>query len=163
MACMGMDASASTATTATVTNNGAALTWNDFIIRNFADTGGVNGSVQASWAYLDTARTGMTVTFTNNHATAQDISGKLYVLTGVDIATPIGGTAEGSSTSNTVSTSSFTSQVVNSLGFVLANDYQTLGAPTVTGATTDTYHRAGDFSGMSAYVSTGLAGSSITF
>lgn len=166
IACAGLDntgADTVTRPTLSMSNNGAALTWTHFILRNKDDVGGIDGGVAAAWTYLSGARTGMTVTFTNTLG-SRNISGKLYVVTGADTSSPIGGSAEGSqSASNVITTTAYTTAGDSSLGFVVSNDWNALGAPASTGATVDTYHVAGAISGMAGYKVTGTAGSSATF
>jgi hypothetical protein len=144
----------------TMSNNGAALTWNSIGLRNNADTGGQSGVAQALWADLPAARTGMTVTYT--YGTNNDSSMKLYVVTGVDAVTAIGGNTEGSSTTATTATTAYTSQVASSLGFVVFNDFNANTFTASSDTTMDTGTIAGQITYGSGYKSLGAAGSSVT-
>jgi hypothetical protein len=143
----------------TVTNNGTALTWTTIANRNSGDSGGVNGNVQASYAVLPSARTGMTVTGT--YSVVNDSSVKVYVVTGADTASPIGAGAEGSNSATPITTTAYTSQAAG-LSFVAYNDYNATGAPTSSDTTLDANTVAGQISFASGYKTIGSVGASVT-
>jgi hypothetical protein len=144
----------------TISNNGAALTWNTIALRNNADTGGLSGVTQAFWADLPTARTGMTVTYT--YATNNDSSMKLYVVTGTDTATPTGGVTEGSSSTANTTTTAYTSTAANSLSFVVFNDFNAAAFTASSDSTMDTGTISGQITFGSGYKSVVASGSSVT-
>jgi len=132
-----------------ITNNGTPLTWNLIAERSKNDAGAQDGEASAFYALLPTGRTGMTVTAT---ITDQNLnfSMKVYVVTGHNTTTPIGAIGEGSSTTNNITPTIYTSTVANSLGFGVASDWNATGLPTSTDQE-DAFHIAGWVSGLSAY------------
>lgn len=155
--------------TGAITNNSTALTWTTVGERNVADSGGLSGYAGIFVAPLTAGRTGMTVTLTMtgvggfpNNINTPTI--KLYVVTGADLVTPVGGSAEGSSTTNNLTTTGFTTVGASSLGFVSGCDWNALGTPVSSDCTADGGGAAGvSISYVSGYKVLGGAGSSATF
>jgi hypothetical protein len=122
-----------------ITNNGAALTWTEIGLRNTLDASGNNGTAHMLYAVLDTGRTGMTVTAT--YSMVNDNSYKLYVITGADMADPIGGEAEFSNFITTMDTAyyaTYAAEEAQSLGFIVLVDYNAKGDFSSTDTTLDT-------------------------
>jgi hypothetical protein len=154
--------------TGAVTNNGTALTWTTVAERSKSDSGGLSGYAGIFVAALAGARTGMTVTFTGLAVTggATNVgspSMKVYVVTGGDIGTPVGGSAEGSSTTNNLTTTGLTTVRDSSLGFVAGSEWNVLGTPTSADTTFDGFTAPTWISGGSGYKALSTAGSSATF
>lgn len=148
--------------TISISNNGAATTWVPIGQRNDADAGGQPGCVAAFLTVLTAARTGMTVTVTAS--TSNEGSMRPYVLTSADIATPLGAVAEGSSTANTLTTTSLVSLRADSLGFISHVDSVTAtAAPTSADSTFSGYFVTGSHSGGAGYRNLGAQGSSNAF
>jgi len=133
----------------TMSNNGTALTWTQINVRTVADTGGLEGIATLFAVVLSSARTGMTVTATNT--ISNDLTLKLYCVTGADMTSPVGASTEGSGTANNLTTGTFNAASDGSLGFVAANDWDANGVLTSTDTVVDTYHVAGQASGASGY------------
>ena len=85
------------------------------------------------------------------------VSAKVYVITGQH-ATPIPTTGEGSSTTNNLTASIFTSAHANSLALVCGTDWNANGLPTSSDLTIDAFNHAGVLSGLSGYKTLGTAG-----
>jgi hypothetical protein len=145
----------------TMTNNGSALTWVEIGLRNSADPGGLSSAAQAFYAVLSAGRTGTTVTAT--YTQANDTSFKVYVVTGADAADPLGGVAEGSTTTQNFTTTAFTAESASSLGFIVLCDFDALGSATATSTTMDASTISGQISSASGYKTLGAAGSSSSF
>lgn len=146
------------ARTFTISNNGAALTWN--LIRQQGSGSGV-AYVGAWWAALDASRS---LTVTSTGSVSDDQSLKVYVLTGAATAVPVvGGTNGGTATTNTLTTAGFTVAADGSLGFVVADDFVANPGTTSPDTTFDAGDTAGEMVGGSGYKPLGAAGSSATF
>jgi hypothetical protein len=153
-----------------VANNGAALTWTQIAQEDFTAGGGSgNGGIaSAFYTTLLGARTGMTITASlggNGLTQKCSISTKVYVLTGANTVSPLGHSTQGSSVTNNLTTTSFTSTVDNSLGFVAANEWSGLGTPSSSDTTNDPFTittPAAD-SGISGYKTISTANSTVTF
>jgi hypothetical protein len=143
-----------------VSNNSTALTWVEVGLRNTGDAGGSNGTAHMFYAVLATGRTGMTVTGT--YSQANDTSFKLYVITGADTGTPIGGQAEGSNNATSTTTTAYTSQVAGSLGFVVCNDFNAVGPPTSSDTTLDAGDIPTQISYAAGYKAISSAAASVT-
>src|SRR2546423_489575 len=95
--------------TGAITNNGTALTWT-LVNERTHQEGGQLGYAAIFVAVLSSGRTGMTVTFTATPLTTTLLNSpsiKVYVVTGANTVTPVGGKAEGSSTTNNLTTTGF--------------------------------------------------------
>ncbi|MBI3331950.1 hypothetical protein HYZ99_03245 [Candidatus Peregrinibacteria bacterium] len=145
-----------------ITNNGTAIPWTLIRERSIVDPGAQEGEASAFYALLPTGRTGMTVTATMTDQ-AKRLSMKVYVVSGHNTVSPIGASGEGSSTTNNITPSLYTSTVSNSLGFGVAADWNASGFPSSTDEE-DAFHVAGLVSGLSASkaASTAGAGTSVT-
>ncbi len=108
---------------ATMSNNGAALTWTSRL------EDGNGSSIEIFTAPLTTGRTGMTVTVTGGGG---EIALKVYVVTGCDPATPVGATGGGTSTSNNVTVNGYSSTIAGSRGLAGAYDSSGRGTPSST-------------------------------
>ncbi len=159
---------AGTGVSGAITNNGAALTWTMVAERSRSDASSDNGYAGLFVAVLDASRVGMTLTLTltasdgiANNVGAPTI--KPYVLTGAATTNVIGGSAEGSSVDNNLTTTAFTIGAAESFGFVAATDWNALGVPTSTDSTLDTFTVGVAISGASGYKTLGAAGGTATF
>jgi hypothetical protein len=158
-----------------ITNNGAALTWTMIAQRDaFDDATGNGGHASAFYTTLSSARSGMTITVTNSVPDTGppdpfadcSLSAKAYVVTGADTSSPIGNKAEGSSASNNLTTTAYTTSVANTRGFAVGTDFNSHGGPTTDGtATADSFDVVGTTEGISMYKNSDTAtlGSSVTF
>ena len=176
VACVGANSRSSPATgvSGEITNNGAALDWQVVPSggaspgqRSVNDAGGDLGYAGIFVAVLDEARTGMTLTLTITGSTGSTNVGapsiKSYVLTGAATADVIGGSNEGSSTANNLTTGAFTTAAADSLGFSAASDWNALGNPTSSDSTVDAFTTPGGvLSGASGYKTLGAAAESAT-
>lgn len=106
-----------------ITNNGAALTWT---LRKQSS----GGLVSIYTAPLTAGRTGMTVTA--SWLTTFTRSFKVDVITGADLSSPIGATGNGTSSTNAVTVTGYTSTVAGSRGLCGAIDGNDLGTPSST-------------------------------
>lgn len=160
VATIASNGNAGSGTTFGITNNGVGLAWFLIALRNKSDSGGLDGGAAAYYAILDAPRTGMTVTGSTSYL---EPSLKVYVLSGVDTASVIGGTAEGSSSStSSFTTGNFTIARDGSLGFVSASQFAKQAGPTSSDLTTDV--RNGTSMGaMSGYKALGAAAGSANF
>lgn len=143
--------------TFTVTDSGG-LTWTLAKIQNSAGTGGKQGVAAIYYAVAPTsaARTVTAVISGGNYSTL-----KVYAITGGDLVTPIGGSAAGSSTSTSFSTTGYTIQTTGSIALTCVSN--TTGGATITssGSTTVTSTATGH-NGLSGYKTNGTAGGSST-
>lgn len=143
-----------------VTNSGTALTWNLVQMRNRGDSGGQAGVASMYWALLATSRA-LTVT---GSTSSLGISNKVLVLTGVDLLSPLGGNAEGSSTAtSSFSTTGFTIARDNSLGIVVASQWTSARGIPTSSDTTGEGGAPGGFCGYTGTKALGAAGGSATF
>jgi hypothetical protein len=164
------DRNAGAGATGAVTNSGTALTWTKVAERNILDSGGNSGYAGLFVAVQPTS-VAMTATFTltpgtGGSATVNTPTIKLYVVTGADTTTPVGGSAEGSSTTNNLTTTAFTTVGASSLGFVSSTAWidTGVGAPTSADCTYDAFDGVGgSIDALSGYKTLGTAGSSATF
>jgi hypothetical protein len=102
----------------------------------------------------------VTATITNQN---QQLSMKVYVVTGHDPSAPIGASGEGSSTTNNITPTIYTSTAAGSLGFAVASDWTGPGIP-VSIDEEDAFFISGFVSGLSAYkaAATTAAGTPVT-
>jgi hypothetical protein len=114
--------------THTVTNSGTALTWTSRAKRDIFDSGAATPAVEifTAPAAPSVART---VTLTSNNG-GDTIELKLLVLTGVDLAAPVGATGEGSSATANLNAAVYTSTGANSRAVGIAADQNQAGTPT---------------------------------
>lgn len=111
---------------------GNTLTWTLRARRDGADSGAQGGTAVIYTAPNPTAQTGVTVRATS--AQSADNGGlKVFVVTGADLDNaPVGATGEGSSTTDNVSPTVYTSTADNSRCIGMANDWTAAGNPTTT-------------------------------
>lgn len=142
--------------TDTISNTGGALTWTRRAFSIFYSTV-VNISTAPAVSSVARTVTAQTTTVGGNAAL------KLLVVTGVDLAAPIGATGSGHATTPNLTVNAYTSTVDGSRGFGLASD--DLAAATPTSSDTGFPFAVSDFSGVGAYkaANTTPAGSSVTF
>ncbi len=133
-----------------ITNNGAALTWT--LRKASADQ-----KVNIYTAPLTTGRTGMTVTAT--WATTFERALKVDVITGADLTTPIGATGTGTSSTNNVTVTGYSSTAAGSRGLCGANEDNNLGTPTSTDSAVTNQH----FIRVVKAANTATAATSVTF
>lgn len=141
----------------TVTVSGGSLTWT----QRATNSDGL-GAINELWtAPCAAGAAGITVT-TNGAWTAGQL--KVYVLNDVLLASPIGNTGTGTSTTNNVTVSGYTSSVANSRGFCGAIDTSAQGLPVSTDDELG-WTSAAVQSGMSItkFSNTGTSGTSVTF
>lgn len=149
---------------ATITNNGAALTWT--VIQQQTGTVSPNRNYTGLfYTVLSASRTGMTVTATAAGGSLLGTSVKVYVLTGTNTSSPIGGSTKGfHETTNNLTTTGFTVQAAQSLGIVTgAAGTVFTPAPTSSDTVEDAYTDPGGLGGLAGYKSLGAVGSSATF
>lgn len=157
VACLACNSSAGTGATFSMSNNGAALTWNSIFLRNDADSGGLDGAAAAFYALVPGGRSGLTCTVTSAN-TGVEPTIKAYVLTGVDTTDVLGGQAEGSSSSTSAFTSTnFTIARDGSLLFCSCSQFAKASGQTSSDLTADTRNGTG-MGAMSGYKSLGSAG-----
>jgi hypothetical protein len=137
LALVSADAAASTNITILVSDS-TGLTWTQAAIMDPGHSGG-NGHASVWYAVQPTTQA-MTVSAkrTSSGGSSNQISVKVYVITGFTLSSPIGVTGTGTSTTNNITPTIYTSATDNSLGFVSATEYNHLGLP----ASTDVYDAA---------------------
>lgn len=143
-----------------ISNSGTALTWTLWKYRDQYSSGGQVG-MAAIWTAPVAASSAMTVTATWSFANYGGL--KVFVVTGADTASPVGAIGEGSSATNNITPTVYTSTVANSRAFGIAADWSGLGSP----SSTDTgfpYHIASHASGIAVHkaANTTSAGSTVT-
>lgn len=153
---------ATSSVTLSVSNNGAALTWNQMEFIN--STAGKKGAVGIYWATLPGAhgRTGLTVTAAVGGG-AFGVVLKVYVVTGADTTSPQGNHGSGSNNLTSTTTTSFATTRAASLGFVVAEDNNggTMSSSDTTAVvSTDASNGRNAVSG---YKTLGASGASATF
>lgn len=150
--------------TCTISNNGAALSWVSGTLANYATVTRPGGTF-IFVAPCPTARTGLTVTATtsgNNVSPDTFTSIKTWVVTGADLADPIGGVNRGGSATNNLTTTGFATEGAASLGFFGGTDWNAAGAVTSADLTGDGFVNTDILVGFSGYKTLGAAGSSAT-
>ncbi|MEU8151795.1 hypothetical protein [Nonomuraea sp. NPDC048901] len=147
--------------THTVTNSGTALTWTSRAKRDILDSGGATPAVEifTAPAAPSVART---VTLTSNSG-GDTVELKLLVLTGVDLAAPVGATGEGSSATANLTAAVYTSTAANSRAVGIAADQNQAGTPTSSDVGF-AWNISGQSSGIAVYkaADTPTVGSSVT-
>ncbi|MBX4191597.1 MAG: hypothetical protein KW804_02230 [Candidatus Doudnabacteria bacterium] len=159
-----VSADAANATNITIlVSDSTGLSWIQSAVMDPGHSGG-NGHASVWYAVQPTAQT-MTVSAkrTTSGGSSNQISVKVYVITGFTLSSPIGVTATGTSTTNNVTPTIYTSATDNSLGFVSATEWNHLGLP----SSTDVYDAASyaniaSLGGRKASVTT-PAGTQVTF
>ena len=132
---------------ATISNDGAALTWTNIVNAGAADS----ASVACWYTHLSADRTNLTVTLTRGNADGDSPSLKIYLLSGHDTSTILGASTTNTSTTNNLTTASITPQT-SGTGFGVGADYNELGLPSSSDLTnTSTFDTSGDISGISGY------------
>lgn len=136
-------------------------TWQEEVRRNLTEAG-LEGHASIWRRTTAVTTTSMTVSVRRTNDSGgtgafDRVSAKVYVITGQHAA-PIPTTGEGSSTTNNLTASIFTSAHANSLALVAATDWNANGTPTSSDLTLDTFNHAGVLSGLSGYKSLGTAG-----
>lgn len=145
------------ATQSWVVSDTGSLTWTLINSRDVSE--GNSGGVTHYWAKTTSAasRT-VSVQATSSLGDTWDVVLDLRVWTGANLADPIGAIGEGSSTSNEITPSAFTSEAASSILIAAVQDWNALGVPSSSDLTASTYDRAGIYSGLSGYKLLGAAG-----
>ena len=134
---------------ATISNDGAALTWTNIVNAGGADT----GSVACWYTHLAADRTNLTVTVTRGSADGDSPSLKIYLLDGHDTADILGASTTAASTTENLTSASITPET-SGMGFGVGTDWTQSGLPTSSDLTNiSTFDTAGDISGISGYKS----------
>lgn len=146
--------------------SGGSLTYAEQTKRSQSETS-ANGGVAAIWtAVVGGSPASMTVSVrrTSANGGSNRLSVKVYIVTGQHASAPIGAVGEGSSTTQNLTASAYTSTANNSRGFAAGNDWAAKGAPTSTD-TADSAHYASQVSVVSLYkaADTATSGTSVTF
>lgn len=136
--------------TTTMSNSGTALTWTAINERDPGDAGALQGHASAWYAQLPVGRALTVTAATNDTSDPRHHSLKVYVVTGHSTTSPIGAMGEGSSATNDITPTIYTSTVDGSLGFGTADDWNALGLPASTDRA-DADHLPGLISFLSAY------------
>lgn len=136
-------------------------TWQEEVRRNLTEAG-LEGHASIWRRTTAVTATSMTVSVRRTNDSGgtgafDRVSAKVYVITGQH-ATPIPTTGEGSSTTNNLTASIFTSAHANSLGLVCGTDWNANGTPTSSDLTIDAFDHSGVLSGLSGYKTLGTAG-----
>lgn len=146
----------------TVTNSGTAFTWTLGPARNPSEDNG--GSCKIYTAKV-TVSQAMTVTYATGGSggTGHACKLKVEVVTGQDLTSPIGATGEGSSATNNITPTVYTSTVDLSLAIGGAVDWSANGVPTSTDVE-DGAHTANQISAVACYKAstTTPSGSAVT-
>jgi hypothetical protein len=151
VACWSGDTASGVGANPTVSNSGTALSWTGRVQADANTITGAAGQSAIDTAWLTTSRSlTVTVSASSNLVT---ISLKVYVITGADPTTWIGGTnLDGyTSTGPNVTTATLTSQSASSLMVVAATDWKANGDPVSSDLTVDSFTTAGAISGTSGY------------
>lgn len=155
VACVGLENTA----TVTITNSGTALTWSSRIVRKGGDSGAEDGyaAIFTAPAPTSAARTVTATSSVSNNAGGL----KVLVATGADLASPVGATGSGSSTTGTINPNVYTSTFANSRGICVANDWSAAGSP--SSSDTEFPYDVGGTSGMAIHkaADTAVSGSSV--
>lgn len=149
--------------TPTFSCSGGSLTWTKRAERIDTDTGSPQEGGAAIYTAPVTTGASMTVTGGNGGTTDEQIAVKVYALTGCDLASPVGATGEGSSTTNNITPTAYTSTATGSRAIGCASEWNALGAPVSTDDESS-FHIAMAVSGTAVIkaANSGASGSSIT-
>ncbi len=134
VACVAYEAVGSANATITLSNTGTGLTWTQRARRDANDSGTTFEGIAAVFTAVNTnAQTGITVSSLS--AVGSDAGAlKVLVFTGVDMASPVGATGEGSSGDPSGSPTVYTSTVAGSRAVGMFSDFSIQG----TGSSSDT-------------------------
>jgi hypothetical protein len=158
-------ASATTAPVVAVSSS-PALTWTKQAQRQAGDSGAQGGHASV-WTAPVTTGQSTTVSVQHQGSTigTDRMSCKLYIVTGHDAATPAGATGTGSSTTNSITPTLFTSQTAG-VAFVAGTDWNALGAGTTPPTSSDLTRDAASYNTqidvLSGYKTIASAGASVT-
>ncbi len=133
--CASMDGGAAPGAPSITDNLGVHLTYTqtDWMSGNTSPN---PGGQAAAWVANVTTSTAMTITVTNGDGAAPTIAVKVKVLTGVDTVNPVGAHGRNGSKSAASIAQSYTATADNGQGFIVAADFDQLGAETAgTGCT----------------------------
>lgn len=140
-----------------------SLTWTLQGRRNDGDAGGLNGGAEI-WTAIVSTSTSMTVsvrrtTDAGGTGGTRRVSAVCYVVTGQH-ATPVPTVGEGSSTTNNLTASIFTSAFADSLAIVAGTEWNvpTDGVPVSSDLTEDGANYAGNLSVLAGHKTLGAAG-----
>jgi hypothetical protein len=124
--------------TPTITDNlGSHLTYTLIGYQSRADAPNADG-VAAMWRAVVSSSAGMTVSVTNQDASAKHGALKVWVLTGADTTTPVGASGKSGSKSAAAIAQSYTAQATSGWGFIAVCDWDVIGVETAgTGCTVD--------------------------
>lgn len=146
-------------------SDSTGLTWSQRIERGVASSGGSDGH-SSIWTSSSTSNTSMTVSVRRTAGAPGNntISAKVYVVTGVDAASPAGNNNTANSGINNWTATWYTSSANGSRGFGCATDMNNLGTPTSTD-TGDGGTTAGAMSYLSVHkaANTATSGTAVTF
>lgn len=132
---------------ATISNDGAALTWTNIVNAGAADS----ASIACWYTHLSADRTNLTVTLTRGDVNGDSPSLKIYLLSGHDSTDILGASTTNTSTTNNLTTASITPET-SGVGFGVGADYQELGLPSSSDLTnTSAFDTSGDIAGISGY------------
>lgn len=147
--CINMDKFASSSMlTVVFTVTGGSLVWTQRVIQQPSAT--VAGPVAAIWTAPVVTGASMTVSVSQTgDPDGGRLSAKLYIVTGQH-ALPIGATGSGTSATNNITPTAYTSTADNSRGFGSATDFNALGTPASTD-TEDAAHYSGEISVLSLF------------
>lgn len=153
--------------TCAITNSGTGLTWQRAAFANFSSgqPGGV--FIDVAVVAVSAAMT-VTATTTNNNSVAGDryTSIRVWVVTGADTTDPIGASNKNSSTTNNLTTTAFTTEQANSLGFCGGSDWAAPSGSIVSsdmGSNGDAFASLAVLNGFGGWKNLSTAGSSATF
>lgn len=137
-----------------------SLSWSAGPERDQGDGGAQDGHASIWYATTASAvsRT-VTASASASVGAVQDVVLNVFVLTGQDTTDPIGASGEGSSTTNDITPTIFTSEAANSWAVVVGSDWSAQGAPTSSDLTETSYDRTATYSATAGYKSLGAAGS----
>lgn len=145
------------ALTYTVTDS-QGLTWTNINIHNTSDSGGQQGVAALYWAV---AVSSVSMTVTSTISAGNFPTGKVYVITGADNASPVGGQNEASNTSTSFTTTGYTIARDGSLGLVCMSN-TTGGATIASSDHTYVTDATTGHNGLAGYKALGAAGGSAT-
>lgn len=136
-------------------------TWTEQVRRNLTEAG-FEGHASIWTRNSGLPNTSMTVSVRRTNDSGgtgafDRVSAKAYVVTGQH-ATPVPTTGEGSSSTNNLTASIFTSAHTNSFAFVAATEWNANGLPTSSDLTIDAFNHAGVLSGLSGFKDLSTAG-----
>lgn len=129
VACAAFEALSTANATITLSNTGTALTWTQRARRDGNDSGGNQGIAAIYTAPNFGGQSGITVSAVSSKS--GDAGGlKVFVVTGADLASPVGATGEGSDGEASTTPNAYTSTVAASRAFGVGSDFSVQGSPT---------------------------------